>query len=203
MIMEALPMGMSLELDDFSLREFGAVLLPSKSVVISQSKLQFLLNNLKESQQKYVDPLMQEFIPDDVFMDKTCRNENESYDFVKEVLKFMELEGEYASHIRSHLRLMWEQFDFSKLNCRFEIISGNSCEKFHVDHVGARLIMNLTGPGTEMASKDDEKDIYRVESGSSILLKGTKFKGFQEVLLHRSPSIKDSKDLRLLFIADF
>ena len=93
-------------------------------------------------------------------------------------------------------------FDFSsKLNCRFEILSGDSCKKFHVDAVAARMIYTCAGPGTQIRHPERES-VFSLPSGSCLIVKGLKYPEFRKVTLHRSPPIENKNIKRFLFIVD-
>ena len=65
------------------------------------------------------------------------------------------------------------QVDFLRL--RLDVVSTNSCRKFHVDAVTGRLICTYRGEGTQCGISRDENepvDIFSVPTGSPVLLTG-------------------------------
>ncbi len=93
-----------------------------------------------------------------------------------------------------------------RLQLRFDIISGNACKKFHTDIVDARLICTYRGPGTQygvLTENTDPKDIFDVQSGSPILLRGTRWPSAASTgFRHRSPPIQGSGTTRLNLVLD-
>lgn len=92
------------------------------------------------------------------------------------------------------------------LRLRLNVVSTNSCRKFHIDAVSARLICTFRGTGTQygMATADGEPaEIFTAPTGAPILLKGTLWPT-QSVdrLLHRSPPIDGTGETRLLLVLD-
>ena len=96
------------------------------------------------------------------------------------------------------------QVDFLRL--RLDVVSTNSCRKFHVDAVTGRLICTYRGEGTQCGISRDENepiDIFSVPTGSPVLLSGllsSKENGLE--LLHRSPPIEGTGVKRFVLVFD-
>lgn len=110
------------------------------------------------------------------------------------------------------------------LGIRIDRVNSNHCSNFHVDFVPLRLIMTLSGPGTEwLANEDVDRDalrerrfdriqrpeapIQRTEAGDILLMKGAGFmrstggRDLARAFVHRSPPkslfVKDRLVLRI------
>lgn len=94
-----------------------------------------------------------------------------------------------------------------ELEVRLEIVTTNSCRKWHSDYVKARLITTYTGTGTQWL---EAPDTYRVQRGFEPLRIREMspgdvgiFKGrlaTDNPAVHRSPPIEDSCGERLLLV---
>ena len=169
---------------------------------IPQESLDLLVTVNKETLFKYVDRTMMEFQPDEIFIEKPFGSLVQAKEFVMEVFEqFKIIDWSYCLNIISRLEFFASTLPSEKLNCRFEIISGNSCKKFHYDSVYSRLICTYAGPGTQVKSPDRET-VLELRAGSAILAKGKMFPDFKPVTLHRSPPIADQDIKRFLFIVD-
>lgn len=92
------------------------------------------------------------------------------------------------------------------LRLRLDVVNTNSCSKFHIDAVTARLVCTYRGTGTQYGisvDNNDPKHVFTVQTGSSILLRGTLWpaKPFSG-LRHRSPPIEGSGETRLILVLD-
>ncbi|MBB2169887.1 DUF1826 domain-containing protein [Gluconacetobacter aggeris] len=92
------------------------------------------------------------------------------------------------------------------LRVRLERIVTDSCRKFHVDHVGLRLLCAYLGPGVQWTA-DDGATIGQAETGAVVLLKGRRFPNWTEEhgVLHRSPPLSAlpvTERMRLLLTVD-
>lgn len=145
-----------------------------------------------------------EFMPNELFIEKAFDDSSQAEHFIENVFNHFDLiDSIHCSNVISKLRTFTSIVSSSKkLNCRFEIISGNSCKKFHVDSVDARLIYTCAGPGTQI-KLPDEDDYITLPSGSALVAKGEDYPDFQLVTLHRSPPVEGTGLKRFLFIADF
>ena len=92
------------------------------------------------------------------------------------------------------------------LRLRLDRITGNACRRFHVDAVTARLVCTYRGPGTQYGIGSDGAEparVFSVPTGAPILLKGTLWRdGPSMDLLHRSPPIEGTGQVRLVLVLD-
>ncbi|MEO0909015.1 MAG: DUF1826 domain-containing protein, partial [Pseudomonadota bacterium] len=94
----------------------------------------------------------------------------------------------------------------SHIQLRLDVVTTSICPKFHIDAVTARLICTYRGTGTQYGISTDGADprrVFTTPTGSPILLQGTQWPdGPKSGLLHRSPSIEDTGEARLLLVID-
>lgn len=92
------------------------------------------------------------------------------------------------------------------LHVRIERVTDNSCRKFHVDYLSARLVCTYRGKGTQygFATSDAQPQrIFDVPTSSPMLMRGRHWPTVPESkLLHRSPPIEGSGETRLLLVLD-
>ena len=92
------------------------------------------------------------------------------------------------------------------IRLRMEVVSTNSCRKFHIDAVKARLICTYRGLGTQYGmSMDgiDPKHFKTTPTSSPILLKVTLWiEDNPKMILHRSPPIEGTGETRFVFVID-
>ena len=92
------------------------------------------------------------------------------------------------------------------LRLRLDVVTTNACRKFHVDAITARLVCTYRGTGTQYGLGQhgtDPSEIFTVNTGSPILLRGTKWLGESETgVLHRSPPIEGTGETRLVLVLD-
>lgn len=90
-----------------------------------------------------------------------------------------------------------------EVEIRLDQVSGNACWKFHSDYVRARLITTYYGPGTEWAIQEGVElgRAHRLAAGHVGIFKGRVWAP-EARLLHRSPPIADTGDVRLLLVID-
>lgn len=92
------------------------------------------------------------------------------------------------------------------LRLRLAVVTTNSCRKFHIDAVTARLICTYRGPGTEFGIAEiggTPDPAFAVPTGSPFVLRGTLWPTAQRPgLLHRSPPIEGSGTARLVLVLD-
>ncbi|MEL7190266.1 MAG: DUF1826 domain-containing protein [Pseudomonadota bacterium] len=94
-----------------------------------------------------------------------------------------------------------------ELDLRLEVVTTNSCRKWHADYVKARLITTYTGSGTQWL---DQSDADRVRQGEDPLRINSMsagdvgiFKGklaTDTPVIHRSPPIEGTGEKRLLLV---
>lgn len=92
------------------------------------------------------------------------------------------------------------------LRLRLDVIETNACRKFHIDAVTARLICTYRGTGTQYGTsqnREDPENIHTVPTGSPIMLCGTLWPDSSKSgLLHRSPPIEGTGEVRLVLVLD-
>lgn len=98
-------------------------------------------------------------------------------------------------------------YSHTALELRLDIITTNSCRKFHADYVGARLITSYVGRGTDWLSNDDADrvalgkepvQIHSLKPGDVGLFKGKM--ATERPAIHRSPPIEGTGETRLLLV---
>lgn len=104
-------------------------------------------------------------------------------------------------------QLFGEIAHYPKIEVRVELVTGNSCWKFHSDYVEMRLITTYIGRGTQWIDQDDidritdglePLHINELEPGDVGLFKG-KLNTIQPAI-HRSPPIDGTGEKRLLLV---
>jgi O-acetyl-ADP-ribose deacetylase (regulator of RNase III) len=92
------------------------------------------------------------------------------------------------------------------LRLRFDAISHNACNRFHVDAMTARLICTCRGAGTQYGLSNAEGDpetVHTVPTGTAIVLRGKRWPPKAKVdLVHRSPPIQGTGQTRLVLVLD-
>ena len=92
------------------------------------------------------------------------------------------------------------------IRLRMEVVSTNSCRKFHMDAVKSRLICTYRGQGTQYGISidgNDPKNFKTTPTGSPILLRGTLWTDDNSrLILHRSPPIEGTGETRFVFVID-
>ncbi len=92
------------------------------------------------------------------------------------------------------------------LRVRFSAVTNNSCRKFHVDAITARLICTYRGSGTQYGlSKNgaDPQHVHKVATGDAIVLRGSLWpERPRSGLVHRSPPIEGTGETRFLLVID-
>lgn len=86
-----------------------------------------------------------------------------------------------------------------RLNMRLEVIETDACRKFHMDHVRARLLMPLYGPGTQWIESTfgSNAPINQLSIGHVGIFKGRQAVD-EPAILHRSPPVAATGETRLL-----
>ena len=93
------------------------------------------------------------------------------------------------------------------IQLRLEIVTTDSCRKWHADYVTARLITTYVGSGTQYLDAGDSNRVRNglgparinsLDTGDVGLFKGKL--GYGEPAIHRSPPIGDSGERRLLLV---
>ncbi|MEO1677831.1 MAG: DUF1826 domain-containing protein [Pseudomonadota bacterium] len=92
------------------------------------------------------------------------------------------------------------------LRVRLDVVTTNSCRKFHVDAVHARLVCTYRGTGTQYGIStdgDDPRRVFTVPTGAPILLRGALWpESPPSGLRHRSPPIEGTGESRLVLVLD-
>ena len=92
------------------------------------------------------------------------------------------------------------------LRLRFDVVTTNSCKKFHIDRITARLLCTYRGTGTQYGFSIDgpEPDhILTVPTGSPIVLRGSLWPETPKPgILHRSPPIEGTGEYRSILVLD-
>lgn len=85
---------------------------------------------------------------------------------------------------------------------RLEPVSTNACKKFHTDHVTVRLLTTYLGQGTQwIVGDEDDAAVRQMAAGHVALFKGRRWAPDTRVL-HRSPPIDGTGEVRLLLVID-
>lgn len=94
----------------------------------------------------------------------------------------------------------------SYLRLSMEVVKTNTCRKFHISAVTARLICTYRGKGTQVGvsrNGDNPDNVTTVPTGSPIILRGTAWpESPMTGLVHRSPSIEEKDEARLVLVLD-
>ena len=103
-------------------------------------------------------------------------------------------------------RLFSNLMNVDYLRLRMEVVSTNSCRKFHIDAVKSRLICTYRGQGTQYGKsidRNDPKQFNTTPTSSPILLRGTLWTENNSIMiLHRSPPIEGTGETRFVFVID-
>ncbi len=90
-----------------------------------------------------------------------------------------------------------------KLRLRLQPVSANSCRRFHVDRIRARLLCTYRGSGTQFAREPEGAPMLQMAAGEVAILRGTLWPEDEiPAVLHRSPPIEGSGEVRLLLVID-
>lgn len=92
------------------------------------------------------------------------------------------------------------------LRLRLDVINTDACRRFHVDSVMARLICTYRGTGTQLGAATNgnaPSEIVTVPTGAPVVLRGSLWPGVSSTgLLHRSPPIAGTGEVRLVLVID-
>ncbi|MEO9900693.1 DUF1826 domain-containing protein [Nisaea sp.] len=96
--------------------------------------------------------------------------------------------------------------DTAYLRLRFDVVTTNSCRKFHIDAVTARLICTYRGTGTHYGNAAGDaapRRVFTAGTGAPILLRGRLWPESPDAgLQHRSPPIAGTGETRLVLVLD-
>lgn len=104
-------------------------------------------------------------------------------------------------------RQFCEVMRLDRFEVRLEVVTTDSCRKFHADYVSARLITTYVGLGTEWLDSDDARrvsggsqphQIKRLNTGDVGIFKGKL--ATLDPAIHRSPPIAGTGEQRLLLV---
>ncbi len=123
--------------------------------------------------------------------------------------------------INSLLHLFKEVTKTDNFRLLLATINSNMCRKFHIDNNTLRMLCTYSGPGTlwltdynmnrnalgtcggNQAIVRDTSNIKQAKTESVLILKGAKYpKEGTKAVVHRSPTIEESGDKRLLLRID-
>lgn len=94
-------------------------------------------------------------------------------------------------------------FAIDAVTVRLEWVETDACRKFHVDYVTARLLCSMLGPGTQWVYGEHAENrwIRQMRTGDVGIFKG-RLATDKPMVLHRSPPIAGTGDVRLLLAID-
>lgn len=108
-----------------------------------------------------------------------------------------------ASDIAALAVIMSELTHSPLLHLRLDVVTGDACRRFHVDHMVVRMLCTYRGAGTQFAVRGMEHSPHQAATGSVAILRGTDWPGSEPTsLLHRSPPIAGTGQTRLLLVID-
>lgn len=142
---------------------------------------------------------------------------------LSEITKVLELD-EYQLLIQDieHLLLLFKEIsNVNSFRLLLATINTNMCRRFHSDNNDLRMLCTYSGPGTLWLTEDninqkalnalegnksiviDENKIQQAKTGSVVILKGAIYsKETTEAVVHRSPTIEETGEKRLLLRID-
>lgn len=107
-------------------------------------------------------------------------------------------------HIAALTELAARHLDALMVTLRVEVTEGQSCPKWHLDAVRARLLCTLRGAGTQFGPATGPAQVDRhqqMPTGSVALFRGRRWKAQPAGILHRSPPAIAGQT-RLLVVVD-
>lgn len=142
-------------------------------------------------------------LTNDVRLAKVVKTHTEVKEFVESslaILGFSQLKA--GEHLQAVAYMIMQRFNKKQLKCRMDLIYSDKCKSFHVDKVFVRSITTLNGPGTELQLKRTGNEIYKIDTGDTLLIKGELYPGGNDKAFHRSPKISHLGISRLIFVMD-
>lgn len=91
--------------------------------------------------------------------------------------------------------------DCTSVRLRLEVVDTDACRRFHSDLVTARLLTTLVGPATQWMEVQPPERIRQLGRGDVAIFKGRLWVDDPSIL-HRSPPIEGTGDVRLLLAID-
>lgn len=151
---------------------------------------------------------------------QTSGNEQRILDDVSKVLSSQEF-----SLIVQDIRNLLNQFKLISRKQEFQVflatVNTNMCRRFHTDRNDLRMLCTYSGPGTLWLKNEnmnrtaqesfgdneaivyDKKEIQHAKTGDTVILKGTLYpQEKKNAVVHRSPTIEESGNKRLLLRID-
>ncbi|CAH1387138.1 DUF1826 domain-containing protein [Candidatus Nitrotoga sp. M5] len=132
----------------------------------------------------------------------------------------------FAADLNQLVEIYTDLLDCPSVGLRLEVMNRAMCPRFHVDHVGIRLLCTYRGPATEwledacadrsklgpaLPDVSDENSgvilnpagIHRATPYAIVLLKGSQWQGNEgSGIIHRSPIVPSNKAPRVLLALD-
>jgi len=141
---------------------------------------------------------------------------------VCELLLQRGLDPQAFRHLRADMKMLayqlWQASGSRRFIFRLVTIAGNECHRFHLDRTPLRLICTYQGPGTEWLTDGqvNRAALARSAANEAIILGGepSQFEHFWvgimrgdpqnqgHGLVHRSPTLEGTGQLRVLFCLD-
>ncbi|MBM4097672.1 MAG: DUF1826 domain-containing protein [Planctomycetes bacterium] len=107
-----------------------------------------------------------------------------------EALKALHLDcPALAADIAVVARSFLAQFEAVRASLRVEVVTTNTCPKFHCDNIRVRVVTTYHGPGTEYVFVGAPDDVRRGPTGALMFLKGHQHPMHSDAVLHRSPMV--------------
>ncbi|MEM7656821.1 MAG: DUF1826 domain-containing protein [Bacteroidota bacterium] len=182
---------------------FQAIHLPERNIVIYQRDIEPLRRELAQMEEQAIE----------------FRGTGSSPEILSQLSAYLNpLVSGHSSlldDVAGLLRLFEQTTQVASFRLLLATVSTNMCRKFHTDVNDVRLLCTYVGPGTlwipdealdQRAAARDEPQIdpaliQQAGTGEAVLLKGALYPGGQPIL-HRSPTIEEQGEQRLLLRID-
>lgn len=106
-----------------------------------------------------------------------------------------------AREVESLADVLQQMTATNNVRLRLEVVETDACRRFHADMVTLRLIVTLHGPGSQWIRTDAPDVIENIPTGAVAIFKG-RLLCDEPVILHRSPPIAGTGQVRLVLIMD-
>lgn len=124
---------------------------------------------------------------------------------------------EDVTNLLRHFKEVTKVNDFRLL---LTTVNSNMCRRFHTDINNIRMLCTYSGPGTLWLTEDNinqqalsdprsgvpiplrENEVRQVHTGQVALLKGALYPNTKSAVVHRSPTIEETGEQRLLLRVD-
>ncbi len=183
---------------------FQDIHLKSKNIAIYQRDIEFLNKELSQITEQAIECRASGIVDEILsslkdYFDNNLSECSSLFEDISEILRLFERTTKASS-----FRLL------------LSTVSTNMCRKFHTDINNVRLLCTYIGPGTLWLPDDavdpkslhprkelviDEQKIQQVATGDVVLLKGALYPDANPIL-HRSPSIEEQGEKRILLRID-